>query len=361
MKTISINLEKGPCRIYIGKNILGSLGQLCRKTSLGSHAVIVTTPPIKKLFETQVLKALKPLDAHFLTVPDTEKSKSTDTVIRLIEKITPLDRGKGLFLLALGGGVIGDLTGFVASIYKRGIPYVQVPTTLLAQIDSSIGGKTAVDTRFGKNLVGAFYQPRFVLEDVRLLATLPARQLKSGLSEAVKYGLIQDAKLYAWIKNNTKKLLRADPACLEKLVRECAAIKARVVARDEFDKKDIRIILNFGHTIGHAVEAASCFKLSHGESVSIGMAYACELSEKLGWMSTGGKEDVIQLLETIGLPTRIPRCLLKEAEKALVHDKKFLSGKNRFVLLTDIGQTRVAENIPEGLIRQVLENRLTST
>ncbi|MFA5038764.1 MAG: 3-dehydroquinate synthase [Candidatus Omnitrophota bacterium] len=360
MKTISIRLQQGLCRIHIGKNILGSLGRLCQSASLGPHAVVVTTPPIKKLFSSAVEKSLRPVCAHVVTVPDTEKSKSASMAMSLIKKITPLDKGRGLFLVALGGGVVGDLTGFVASIYKRGVPYLQIPTTLLAQIDSSIGGKTAVDTTFGKNLVGAFYQPRFVLSDIKLLSSLPVKELRSGLAEAVKYGLIKDPALFTLISKNARRLLKPDSEILETLVRRCAEIKAKVVRLDEFDKKDVRIVLNFGHTVGHAVEAASRFQLSHGEGVSIGMACACEISERLGWLKPETREQAISLLETIGLPTRIPKNLLRGTHQALVHDKKFLAGKNRFVLLEDIGRTKIAENIPGELIRQVLRARSIS-
>ncbi|MDD5573864.1 MAG: 3-dehydroquinate synthase [Candidatus Omnitrophica bacterium] len=358
MKTIKIRTARGSYNIHAGRGILKHFKPLVAKAGLPRRAVIVTTSPILRLLRKKIENALRGFDTLYLLIPDTEKSKNADLALRLIEKITPFDRGKDIFLAALGGGVAGDLTGFMAAIYKRGVPYLQIPTSLLAQIDSSIGGKTAVDTRFGKNLIGAFYPPRFVLIDTRLLSTLPKKELISGLSEGVKYGLISDPLLFRWIQQNVGRLLKADPAALEHLVQRCAAIKAGIVSRDEFDKKDIRIVLNFGHTIGHAVEAASGFALPHGPSIAIGMVCACELSERLGGLKKGTTRHVIALLEDIGLPTKIPARIMASSLKALTHDKKFKAGKNRFVLLQRIGRTRIVENIPEGVIRDVLKSRL---
>ncbi|MDD2865794.1 MAG: 3-dehydroquinate synthase [Candidatus Omnitrophica bacterium] len=359
MKTIKVTLSSGSYNIYVGKGILKRLGCLVKAAGLPGRGVIISTPPILKLFENKVKKAAQSLLTRFLAIPDTEKSKNANLALKIIEKVMPFDKSRGVFLAALGGGVAGDLTGFVAAIYKRGIPYIQIPTSLLAQIDSSIGGKTAVDTRFGKNLIGAFYQPRFVLADTDLLATLPKKELMAGLSEAVKYGLIKDPGLYRWIARNAHKLLQRQPRCLEHLVCRCADIKARVVSRDERDTKDIRIVLNFGHTIGHAVEAASDFTLSHGESVAIGMACACDMSAALGLLDKDVGDGVIALLETIGLPTRIQKKILGKALRALAHDKKFKAGKNRFVLLKRIGETRIVGNIPADVIREILTGRLS--
>ncbi len=359
MKTIKVALGSGSYNIYVGKNILKHLERLAKNAGLPGRGVIISTPPILKLFEKKVKKISGGILLRFLTIPDTEKSKNANLALKIIEKIMPFDKSRGVFLAALGGGVAGDLTGFVAAIYKRGVPYIQIPTSLLAQIDSSIGGKTAVDTRCGKNLIGAFYQPRFVLADTGLLATLPKKELMAGLSEAVKYGLIKDPALYRWISRNTGKLLKRHPGCLEHLVCRCAGIKARVVGRDERDTKDIRIILNFGHTIGHAVEAASDFSLSHGLSVAIGMACACDMSAVLGLLDKNERDDVIALLATIGLPTKIPKKILRRTMQALAHDKKFREGKNRFVLLKRIGEAQIVENIPTDIIRKVLTGRLS--
>jgi len=359
MKTIKVALGSGSYNIYVGKNILKRLERLAKNAGLPSRGVIISTPPILKLFEKKVKKTSGDILLRFLAIPDTEKSKNANLALKIIEKIMPFDKGRGVFLAALGGGVTGDLTGFVAAIYKRGIPYIQIPTSLLAQIDSSIGGKTAVDTRCGKNLIGAFYQPRFVLADTGLLETLPEKELRAGLSEAVKYGLIKDPDLYRWIARNAGKLLKRHPGCLEHLVCRCANIKAHVVGRDERDTKDIRIILNFGHTIGHAVEAASDFSLSHGLSVAIGMACACDMSAALGLLDKKERDDAIALLATIGLPTNIPKKILPRTMQALAHDKKFREGKNRFVLLKRIGETQIVENIPTDFIRKVLTGRLS--
>jgi len=356
IKTINVKLARRPYPIYIGKDALGSLSRLIKKSGLGVDAVIITTAPIHKICGERVKKELKKAcrSTLVLTVPDSEKSKNAGLALRLIGRITRFDVGKDLFIVALGGGVVGDLSGFIAAIYKRGIPYIQVPTTLLAQIDSSIGGKTAIDTAFGKNLIGAFYQPRFVLSDVGLLKTLPKDQVRFGLAEAVKYAVIKDGRLFNYLEKNFKKILSLHPASVTHLIERCAAIKADVVARDEFDKKGIRVILNFGHTFAHGLEAASGFKLSHGQAVAIGMACACALSRRFGYLDEKEASRIVSLLKDIGLPTRIKGMPPAAVWKAMAHDKKFFRGINRFVLIEKIGKTRIAENIPQETVKKIL-------
>lgn len=357
MKTIRVKLTRHPYSIHVGPRTLAKLPGLVKKLKIGSDALIVTTPILKSLFGEKLKKTLREagLGCLFLTIPDSEKSKNAKRAFHLIEKITAFDRNKKLFLIAFGGGVVGDLTGFVAAIYKRGIPYLQVPTTLLAQIDSSIGGKTAIDTAFGKNLVGAFYQPRLVLSDTTLLETLPLKQLRSGLAEGVKYALIKDKLLFSFLRKNYKKILRHDGAALSFLILRCAAIKAAVVAQDEYDRKDKRIILNFGHTFGHAIEAASRYKISHGEAVSLGMVCAARLSRDLGILAAGVFEKIVRLLKNIGIPTRLPPIKTQDILKMIAYDKKFKRGKNRFVLLKEIGRTIVREDIAQAAIRKAVE------
>jgi 3-dehydroquinate synthase len=354
-KTITVALRP-PCRIYIGPGALGDCRHLFDKEDLRQDIALVTTAAVHRLHGRDLLKQLRAADRRLLvlTVPDTEKSKSAHQALTLIKEITAFEGKKGLCLLAMGGGVVGDLTGFVASIYKRGTPYVQIPTTLLAQIDSSIGGKTAVDTAFGKNLIGSFYQPRFILSDTRLLSTLPLAERRNGLAEAVKYAAIEDPRLFAFIERDFRVLLKADPRSLAHLIARCAAIKAKLVSKDERDEKGIRAVLNFGHTFAHALEAASRYALSHGEAVSIGMVCACRLSEKQGWLCAETTQRVEGLLRQIGLPTSIGQIPIPAVMRAMQHDKKFNLGTNRFILLENIGKTRIERDICEPVIREVL-------
>ena len=357
---ITVGLARRSYQILLGKNVLSDLPNLIKNTAIGEDACVVTTAKIQALHGKKLKAALSKacVSVLVLTIPDSEKSKNAGLALRLIEKITRFDKKKKLFLVAFGGGVVGDLTGFIAAIYKRGVPYIQIPTTLLAQIDSSIGGKTAIDTSYGKNLVGAFYQPRFIVSDINLLKSLPCGQLLAGLSEAVKYALIKDAGLYAFLKKYHQKILKKDTRALSFLIARCAAIKAKVVAKDEFDKTGIRMILNFGHTFAHAIEAASRFKTSHGEAVSLGMVCACRLSEKLGLLNYKTSSEAIGLIKKMGMPTVIKRIRAGAIVKALAYDKKFAGKTNRFVLLEKIGKTKIVENIPQYLVSEVINETL---
>ncbi|MFH0877312.1 MAG: 3-dehydroquinate synthase [Candidatus Omnitrophota bacterium] len=359
-KIIRLSLKKNPYNIYVGGGLLRRLPHLVGRTKIGRDAVVVTTQAVRTLYGKQLDETLKKFcrSVLWLVVPDSEKSKNAQLALRLIGQIMAFDKNKSLFLVAFGGGVVGDLTGFMAAIYKRGIPYLQIPTTLLAQIDSSIGGKTAIDTAFGKNLIGAFYQPRFVLCDINLLGSLPKEQILAGLSEAVKYAVIGDPELFDFLQKNRLSILAKKTATLARVVWTCAGIKAKVVARDEFDQKGIRIILNFGHTFGHALEAASNFKISHGQGVSIGMVCATRLSEKCGLINPKEAAKIVRLIEAFGLKTKAKGIRQAPVLRALAYDKKCLKGRNRFVLIQKIGKTKILESIPQALIRKVLTQHL---
>lgn len=356
IKKIKVAIPQRPYFISIGKDALKYLPHLIQETQAGKDAVVITTKNVLGLYGKRLKEQLdKTCDSILiLTVPDTEKSKDAKLAFKLIEKITRFDTKKNIFLVAFGGGVVGDLTGFIAAIYKRGVAYIQIPTTLLAQIDSSIGGKTALDTAFGKNLVGAFYQPRFVLSDIEFLKTLPDNQIRAGLSEAVKYAIIKDSSLFDFIKKNLPRIKSLESGALSRVIRTCATIKARIVALDEFDRKGTRMILNFGHTFGHAIEAAYGYKISHGEGVAIGMVCAARLSVELGLLEEKTARAIKGLITKIGLPTKTQKMKLEAICNALSHDKKFSQGSNRFVLLEKIGKTKIVNNIPEKLIRKVL-------
>jgi 3-dehydroquinate synthase len=360
MKSIRVNLKRRSYDIIIGNKILKDCGQFLSRLNIDGDAYIITNSLVKnkygKILEVSLKK--KGMNARFKEVADSEKSKSIRVAFSIIKDITKFDKGKKIFIIALGGGVIGDLAGFIASIYKRGIPYVQVPTTLLAQIDSSIGGKTAVDLMEAKNLVGAFYQPRMVLSDISCLRSLTKRQIRSGLAEAVKYGIIKDRALFKFLEKNYQLLLNRNEERLEFLVYRCSKIKATVVQKDETERKGIRTILNFGHTFGHAIEAASNYKgYNHGEAVALGMLCATELSLGLGLIKADTFKRVLKLIRAIGLPTKIKNVSIEKIIAAHYRDKKFLGRENRFVLIKALGLALIKKNIELSKIKTVLLKR----
>lgn len=355
IKIISVKTLHRNYKIFAGKGVLSKIPVALKECGNGDP-VIITTRKLLNLHGHRLKKVLcassrQPL---FLTVREGEESKSAPCAFELIEKIAIWDKRKKPILLAFGGGVIGDLAGFIASIYKRGVPYIQVPTTLLAQIDSSIGGKTAIDLPFGKNLVGAFYQPAAVVADTLLLKTLPLSEIKAGLAETIKYALIQNGKFFKYLSKNSSSILKKDPQTLEKIVFHCAGIKARVVEKDEFDNKNIRIILNFGHTIGHALEAASHFSLSHGAAVCVGMVAACKLSVALGLLDQKINKNILHLIQQLSLPINATGINPRKILDSLPFDKKFGNRNNRFVLLTGIGSTKIVSDVPADLIQKIL-------
>lgn len=353
IKKVALPLKQNSYMITIGHDILGQFPAYIKGLKLGKDAVIVSHPMIERLHGVKLAAALRKAgySVKIFNVPEGEASKSAAHALRLIEQIASYDVNRKIFLVALGGGVIGDLTGFVAAVYKRGVPYVQVPTTLLAQVDSAIGGKTAIDLKYGKNLVGAFYQPRLVFSDTKVLKTLSRRQIQNGLAEAVKYGVIGDPALFGYIERNYAKFLKLDSKVLNHIIECCSRIKARVVSQDERDTRGIRMVLNFGHTVGHAIEAASRYgQYQHGEAVALGMRVAAEISVSLGLFKSKDAGRLNELLDDIGLPRSIDRVKLKGIMDLMRHDKKFIGGKNRFVLASRIGQVKTVEGIDMDVI-----------
>jgi len=346
----------------VGHGILDQVPAFLKNLGLGKDAVIITHASIENLYGKKLSASLKKAgySVKIFQVPEGEKSKSAPCALRLLKQISAYDVDKKIFVIALGGGVVGDLAGFVAAIYKRGVPYVQVPTTLLAQIDSSIGGKTAIDLEKGKNLVGAFYQPSLVVADTGVLKTLSARQIRNGLAEAIKYGIIRDPKLFSFIEANYQKFFNNDVKVLNFIVLRCAAIKATVVAADEKETKGLRTILNFGHTAGHAVEAAGRYnQYHHGEAVGLGMRVAARISVLKGLLSVADENRLNQLISAVGLPEKIKNVRLPKIMDLMKHDKKFTAGRNRFVLATRIGQVKVVTDIPANIITQAIQAYLT--
>lgn len=364
MIKIKVHLRDRSYDIVIGDGLLKKAGAILKKLNVGRDAVVVTNGRLLRLYGRPLEKSLTKcgLTVHFEIVPDSEKAKSAAIATRLIDRISKHDKRKSIFIIAFGGGVVGDLAGFVAAVYKRGIPYVQIPTTLLAQVDSSIGGKVAIDLSIAKNMVGAFYQPRIVISDVSVLKSLSTGQVRSGLAEIIKYGIIEDARLFSFLESNYAKILKRDRNALEYVIRRSAGIKAGFVERDELDKKGVRAILNYGHTIGHAIEAASGYsgRYNHGEAIAIGMIIAARLSQKLGLMRQGQADRIERLIKSAGLPARIEGLKFKNIYESHLHDKKFSRKKNRFVLPTGIGRARVIEAVSDSAIRSVIKEYLQS-
>lgn len=361
-KNITVDLGQRSYDIVIGYKTIDFLGGILEKLNLGPDAVIITNHTIHHLHGGRISSVLSRYgySTRFKLVPDSEKSKSHKVCFDLIEKIAAYDVRKNIFIIALGGGVVGDLAGFIASVYKRGVPYIQIPTTFLAQVDSSIGGKTGIDLSSGKNLIGSFYQPRLVLSDISFLRTLSLKQIRNGLAEVIKYGVIKDLALFDYVEKNYKDILKLNISCMEKVISACSRIKANIVEQDELDKTEKRAMLNLGHTIGHAIEAAAGFTrdYSHGEAVAIGMLCAAEISYKLKLLSATDLKRIESILKKVGLPVHCSGLRLSDIMEAQSHDKKFIRGKNRFVLPIKIGKVTIREDIPVKLVEDVVRRRI---
>ena len=359
MQSIAVPLKTNAHKIVIGHNILAKLGAKLKTLKIGKDAIIITNPVINKYHGKALIAGLKRsgFSVKVCEVPPGERSKSAKSAFRLIETIARYDCFKNVFVIAFGGGVVGDLAGYVAAAYKRGIPYVQVPTTLLAQVDSAIGGKVAIDLAVGKNLAGAFYQPKIVWSDVSVLSTLTKRQIRNGLAEVVKYGVIEDQKFFKYVETNYTKLLNCDPKALSYVVGHSSHIKKDVVVADEKDTKGVRAILNFGHTVGHAIEAAGKYsQYHHGESIALGMRVAADISRQKKLCKASDVAALNKLLSLIGLPEHIQRIKTADIFSHMKHDKKFLSGKNRFVLMQRIGKVKVLEGIKPAVIKKAIQS-----
>lgn len=358
MAKIRVHLKERSYDIVIGYGVIKDLGTILKRLGIGKDAVVITNRPLFHLYKKALEKSVKSRDLsiRFEIIPDSEKAKSSPVLTNILDRISAYDIHREIFIAAFGGGVVGDLAGFVAAVYKRGVPYVQIPTTLLGQVDSAIGGKVAIDLPIAKNLIGAFYQPRLVLSDIVLLRSLSMLQIKNGLSEIIKYGVIRDRVLFEFLEADYKKVLSLDRDALEFIVSRSSRIKADVVEKDEFDKKGVRVILNYGHTIGHAIEAASGYskKFRHGEAVAIGMIGAARISSMLGLLKKEDANRIEALIRNTGLPTRIKSLKFLKIYEALLHDKKFIHRKNRFVLPIAIGNVKVVEGVPDRIVRDAL-------
>jgi 3-dehydroquinate synthase len=336
---LEVGLGERSYRINIGIATLNGLGQVCTGLEVGKKIVIITNPIVAGYYLEPVRSSLESAGFTVATVqiPDGEQFKNLDTVANVYNELVDVGINRGGFIVALGGGVVGDLAGFAAATYQRGIEFIQVPTTLLSQVDSSVGGKTGVNLPKGKNLVGSFHQPRFVLIDVLTLSTLPEREYLGGLAEVIKYGIVLDANLFDYIEQHTAEILAKNPETLKYLISRCCSLKAEVVGQDERET-GLRAVLNYGHTLGHAVESLSGYgKYSHGEAVAIGMVAAARFSELKGVSSSVDTARILELIEKLGLPIAVPQFSGDEYSAALIRDKKARDGGITFICNKGIG------------------------
>ena len=352
-----IHVARDPFVALVGSQLLGQLGKRARKFLPGDTCAIVTDTNVGRFFASRVKLSLT--SAGFkptvITIPAGEKSKTLKQAGAICEKMIAAGLDRQSFVIGLGGGMIGDLSGFVAAIYKRGIPHIQIPTTLLAMVDSSIGGKTGVDTRAGKNLIGAFHPPSLVIDDVDVLKCLPRRQFNQGFAEIIKHAVIADAKMLRQLQSLGPRLAW-QPHAIQQLVCRNIRLKSKIVAQDKYDRTGKRAVLNFGHTVGHAIERAGTYRqFLHGEAVSLGIVAACAISVKRAGFTSEQCNAVVDLLERFGLPTRLPRNFQrKKIFEALKFDKKFETGKIRFVMAPKIGAAYIADNVTLDDIREAI-------
>ena len=358
MRTVKVPLGNRSYNIVIGRGLLKGLGVACQKLKLGARCAVISDSNVARRFGKAAQQSLARagFDALLIVVPAGETAKSLKTVQACYDRLARHRLERKSFIVALGGGVVGDLAGFVAATYLRGIPFVQVPTTLLAQVDSSVGGKVGVNLQAGKNLVGAFHQPRLVLCDFDTLRTLPVREYRSGVAEIIKYGIIYDAALFQKLERDLPKLLKRDPKTLADVVARCCEIKAEVVGQDETDG-GLRAILNFGHTIGHALEAISGYgKYLHGEAIAIGQVAAAELSARLTGLPVADVGRIRVLFQRAGLPVavKLDASARKRLLAAMKLDKKVSGGEIKFVLAGRIGKVEHGRNVPLSFIQDIL-------
>jgi len=356
MPTLRVELGARGYPIHIGAGLLDQPGLYAPHLGGGAVAV-VTNAVVGPLFLDRLERALRAAGARAVTkvvIADGEQAKGWQTLEQVFDALLAARCGRDTLVVALGGGVVGDLAGFAAAVYQRGVPFLQVPTTLLAQVDSSVGGKTAINHPRGKNMVGAFHQPLAVIADVSTLDTLPERELRAGIAEVIKHGFILDDAFVAWLEANVERLLARDPDALAHAVQRSCELKAQVVAADERET-GLRALLNFGHTFGHAIEAGMGYgEWLHGEAVAAGMVMAAELSVRTGSLAAADAGRVRSLLERARLPVRGPALGAERYLELMQVDKKASRGRVRFVLLDAIGRASLRDGVDERLVREAL-------
>jgi 3-dehydroquinate synthase len=352
---VRIELGERSYPIIIGPQLLSDAALLDAHVA-ARDLLIVTNETVAPLYLDTLTKSLRNRRVGTLVLRDGEQYKTLESFGTILDALIEGRFNRDAAVVALGGGVIGDMAGFAAASYQRGIDYIQVPTTLLAQVDSSVGGKTAVNHPKAKNMIGAFHQPRAVLADIATLASLPKREFSAGLAEVVKYGLIHDVEFLAWLERNVSALNARDPAAVAFAVRRSCEIKAAIVGADEREQ-GLRAILNLGHTFGHAIETATGYtEWLHGEAVAAGMVAAADLSHRLGWVSREDLQRTIDLLRRFDLPVAPPRIGADRARQLMGMDKKVLKGQLRLVLLKRIGAADIVSDYPEPALAATLES-----
>ena len=353
MESLRVELGSRAYDIRLGADLLGR-AELYRPYLAGGSAAIVTNDVVGPLYLPEVRSALAGIKTTEIVVPDGEQAKGWPALEKIFDALLAARCGRDTLLIALGGGVVGDLAGFAAATYQRGIPFLQVPTTLLAQVDSSVGGKTAINHARGKNMIGAFHQPVAVISDVTTLDTLPERELRAGLAEVIKHGLALDLRFVEWLESNIERLLKRDRDALVHAVRRCCELKAAIVAADERET-GARALLNLGHTFGHAIEAAAGYgSWLHGEAIAAGMVMAAELSRDLGLLRPPEVARVRALVRNAGLPTGAPELPPERLIELMAGDKKAAHGKLRFVVLESLGRAALKRGIDDRRVRQAI-------
>lgn len=361
MQTLSVELGERSYPIYIGQGLLGT-PELFSRFIRGRHVMVVTNETVAPLYLGSLQAALVEFDTQVVVLPDGEQYKTLETMNRIITAMLEHRFERGSTLIALGGGVVGDITGFAAACYQRGVDYIQVPTTLLAQVDSSVGGKTAVNHALGKNMIGAFYQPRCVVADTDTLKTLEDRQLSAGIAEVVKYGLIRDAAFFEWIETHMADLLKREARTLAFCIQRSCRNKAEIVAQDE-KESGVRALLNLGHTFGHAIEAGLGYgNWLHGEAVAAGIYMAAYLSAQMNWIDSQSLERIEDLLKQARLPPRAPNELsVARMLELMAVDKKVSGGALRLVLLEAIGRAIITRDFAQSVLSETLANCRSET
>lgn len=356
MKTLQVALDERSYPIYIGHGLL-SQPELLTQHIKANEVLVVTNETIAPLYLHAVLDLLADYRCESVVLPDGEQFKNLDVLNQIFDQLLSKHFSRQVTLIALGGGVIGDMAGFAAACYQRGVPFIQIPTTLLSQVDSSVGGKTAVNHALGKNMIGAFYQPQCVIADTNTLNTLEDRQLSSGLAEVIKYGLINDPDFFSWLEDNISALRAREPSVLAEAIERSCTDKANIVADDELEH-GVRALLNLGHTFGHAIETGMGYgNWLHGEAISCGMVMAADLSQRLGWLTIQDVERIKNLLNAADLPITTPEGMTAEQFMELMSvDKKVQNGVIRLVLLQGIGKTVISDDYSPVLLTETLES-----
>lgn len=363
MKIIRVDLRKKGYQIQIENGLIRGSGDILRTLDLGPRVVVISTRRILRLHGCKLVRSLNQanLEHDSILIPDGERHKTLSTLEFVYQKLSRLRATRKTSLIALGGGVVGDIVGFAAASYLRGLPYVQVPSTLLAQIDSSIGGKTGVNLSAGKNLVGAFCQPKAVLIDPELLATLPKREFDSGLYEALKYGVIRDRRLYNLVVQQHKHFLNKNKVSLEKMIIRCAQIKAAIVSKDEREDHS-RVVLNFGHTLGHAIEAATHYQqFTHGQAIGHGMILATQISNCLGKIQATEAATIQQDVARLSPLPSLGKLRWKSIHHHMRSDKKIIDHRLKFVLPCRIGAVEIVQDTPPQLVENIVRAYLKSS